>query len=230
MSIKWFHLHCGTYSWLVLDRWTALAIALRREELRRRTIDRIVSLIGLGLSVFLFVTAGLLNWGYSFANESVTIQLAAQRITFPAADSESLKSLSELDRAAVEPFAGEQLTNGEQAKAYADHYIGAHVKGIAGGKTYSEVSGAALAASAAAKADPANVELVANAATLMSQRETLFMGETLKGLLGYAYAFWQLGQIAMYAMWAALAGGVIMLILSILGFMHLARTPESVTV
>jgi hypothetical protein len=123
-----------------------------------------------------------------------------------------------------------QLTTGEQAMAYAQHYIGVHVKGVAGGKTYSEVSGAALAASAQSKADPSNTELAANAASLMGQRQTLFMGETLKGLLGNAYAFWQLGQIAMYAMWAAIAGGVIMLILSILGFMHLRRTPEGVTV
>jgi hypothetical protein len=92
------------------------------------------------------------------------------------------------------------------------------------------VSGAALAASAASKADPTNAELAAQAGALMGQRTTLFMGETLKGLLGNAYAFWQLGQIGMYAMWAAIAGGVIMMILSMLGFMHLRRTPESVTV
>ena len=64
----------------------------------------------------------------------------------------------------------------------------------------------------------------------MGERQTLFMGETLRGLLGYAYAFWQVGQIAMYASWAAIAGGFLMLILSILGFMHLRRTPDSVTV
>jgi hypothetical protein len=123
-----------------------------------------------------------------------------------------------------------QMTTGEQARAYADHYIGVHVKGIAGGKTYSEVSGEALAANAASKADPNNSELAAKAAGLMGQRTTLFMGETLKGLLGNAYAFWQLGQIAMYAMWAAIAGGAIMFILSMLGIMHLRRTPESETV
>ncbi|MBU3692403.1 MAG: hypothetical protein FGM47_02650 [Candidatus Nanopelagicaceae bacterium] len=198
--------------------------------MKRRTIDRVVSLIGLGLSVFLFVAAGLLNWGYSFADKNVSDQLTAQNIMIPAADSDSFKALSEEDQAALKPFAGLQLTTGDQAFAYAQHYIGAHVKGIAGGKTYSEVSGAALAASAASKADPTNTELAANAATLMGQRQTLFMGETLKGLLGNAYAFWQLGQIAMYASWAAVAGGVVMLILSILGFMHLRRTPESVTV
>ena len=64
----------------------------------------------------------------------------------------------------------------------------------------------------------------------MGQRQTLFMGETLKGLLGFTYAFWQIGQIAMFAMWAALAGGILMLVLSILGFLHLRRTPESETV
>ena len=198
--------------------------------MKRRTIDRVVSLIGLGLSVFLFVAAGLLNWGYSFADKNVTDQLTAQNIMIPAADSDSFKALSEEDQAALMPFAGVQLTTGEQAFAYAQHYIGAHVKGIAGGKTYSEVSGEALAASAASKADPTNTQLAANAATLMGQRQTLFMGETLKGLLGNAYSFWQLGQIAMYASWAAVAAGVVMLILSILGFMHLRRTPESVTV
>ena len=198
--------------------------------MKRRTMDRIVSVIGLGLSIFLFVAAGLLNWGYSFADQNVTDQLAAQNIMIPAADSDSFKALSEEDQSALKPFVGMQLTTGEQAMAYAQHYIGAHVKGVAGGKTYSEVSGAALAASAASKADPANTELASSAATLMGQRQTLFMGETLKGLLGNAYAFWQLGQIAMYAAWAAVAGGAIMLILALLGFLHLRRTPESVTV
>ena len=198
--------------------------------MKRRTIDRIVSLLGLGLSVFLFVTAALLNWGYTFANDEISRQLSAQKITFPAAYSDGFKALPEEDQNALKPFAGMQLTTGEQAKAYADHYIGVHVKGIAGGKTYSEVSGAALGASAAAKADPTNTELATQAATLMGQRTTLFMGETLRGLLGFSFAFWQVGQIAMYAAWAALVGGILMLILSIMGFMHLRRTPDSVTV
>ena len=198
--------------------------------MKRRTIDRIVSLIGLGLSLFLFIAAGLLNWGYTFADKAVSEQLSAQKIMFPAADNGGYKGLPQTDQDAMAPFVGMQLTTGEQAKVYADHYIGVHVKGIAGGKTYSEVSGEALAANAAASADPTNKELAAKASALMGQRQTLFMGETLRGLLGYAYAFWQVGQIAMYASWAAIAGGLIMLILSIFGFMHLRRTPDSVTV
>ena len=198
--------------------------------MKRRTIDRIVSLIGLGLSLFLFVAAGLLYWGFTFADQNVKDQLSAQNITFPTADSDSFKALPKDDREAMEPFAGAKMTTGEQAMAYAQHYIGVHVKNVAGGKTYSEVSGAALAASAQSKADPTNTELASQAATLMGQRQTLFMGETLKGLLGNAYAFWKMGQIAMYAAWAAGASAIVMLILSTLGFMHLRRTPEGTTV
>jgi len=44
--------------------------------MKRRTFDRIVSFVGLGLSVFLFVAAALLNWGASFTDESVATQLS----------------------------------------------------------------------------------------------------------------------------------------------------------
>ncbi|MEY3109246.1 MAG: hypothetical protein RL730_1597 [Actinomycetota bacterium] len=198
--------------------------------MRRRKFDGIVSAVGVGLTVFLLVAAALLNWGYSFANQSVTDQLSAQKITFPAADSDGLKALPEEDREFIEPFAGLPLTTGEQAKAYALHYIGSHVKNIAGGKTYSEVSGEALAKSAQAKANPNDTALAEEAATLMGQRQTLFMGETLKGLLLNAFAFWQVGQIAMYAAVACLAGGFLMLILTIMGYAHLRRTPSEVTI
>jgi hypothetical protein len=95
---------------------------------------------------------------------------------------------------------------------------------------YSEVSGAALAASAKSKAEPANTALANEAATLMGQRTTLFMGETLRGLLLYSFAFWQIGQIAMYAAWAAAIGGVLMLLLSILGFAHIRRVEADATI
>ena len=100
----------------------------------------------------------------------------------------------------------------------------------AGGKTYSEASGAALAANAKAQANPSDAALAADAAKLMGQRQTLFMGETLKGLLGFSYAFWQLGQIARIAEMVALAGGVLMLLLTIAGYIHLRRTDSSVTI
>ncbi len=198
--------------------------------MKRRTFDRIVSFVGLGLSVFLFVAAALLNWGASFADQSVATQLSQQKITMPDKDSAGFKSLPQDAQDVLAPFSKLPLTTGKQAQAYADYYIGSHLKGVAGGKVYSEVSGAALAASAKSKADPTNVALATEAANLMGQRTTLFMGETLRGLLLYSFAFWQIGQIAMYAAWAAAIGGVVMLVLSLMGFAHLRRVEADATI
>jgi hypothetical protein len=198
--------------------------------MKRRTFDRIVSFVGLGLSVFLFVAAALLNWGASFADESVATQLSQQKITMPDKDSAGFKSLPQDAQDVLAPFSNLPLTTGKQAQAYADYYIGSHLKGVAGGKVYSEVSGAALAASAKSKADPTNAALATEAANLMGQRTTLFMGETLRGLLLYSFAFWQIGQIAMYAAWAAAIGGVVMLVLSLMGFAHLRRVEADATI
>ena len=198
--------------------------------MKRRTFDRIVSFVGLGLSVFLLVAAVLLNWGASFANESVNTQLAQQKITMPDKDSAGFKALSEEAQTELAPFSNMPLTTGAQAQAYADFYIGSHLKGIASGKVYSEVSGMALGVAAKSKADPTNAALAAETANLMGQRTSLFMGETLRGLLLYSFAFWQIGQIAMYASWAAAAGGLLMLILTLLGFAHLRRVEADATI
>jgi hypothetical protein len=198
--------------------------------MKRRTFDRIVSFVGLGLSVFLFVAAALLNWGASFADESVATQLSQQKITMPDKDSAGFKALSEEAQTELAPFSNMPLTTGKQAQTYADFYIGSHLKGIAGGKVYSEVSGMALGAAAKSKADPTNAALAAETANLMGQRTSLFMGETLRGLLLYSFAFWQIGQIAMYAAWAAAAGGLLMLVLTLLGFAHLRRVEADATI
>ena len=194
--------------------------------MNRKSFDRIASLMGLLLAVILVATGALLGWGHSFASSNVTSQLAEQKIMFPAAGSPGLNALPAPDKAAMEQYAGQQLTTGAQAKVFADHYIGVHVKGIAGGKTYEEVSGEWIAANAAAQANPKDAALAAKAGMLAGQRTTLFMGETLRGLLGNAYAFWQLGQIAQVASYVSYAGAALFLILALMGFAHLRRVDE----
>jgi cytochrome oxidase assembly protein ShyY1 len=54
------------------------------------------------------------------------------------------------------------------------------------------------------------------------------MGETLRGMLLNAYAFWKLGQIAAIASIVSFVGAGVMLLLSALGFWHLRRvSPET---
>ena len=55
--------------------------------MKRRTFDKLVSYVGLGLAALLFIFAGLLNFGASFDNESVRSQLENQNIAFPDAAS-----------------------------------------------------------------------------------------------------------------------------------------------
>jgi len=179
--------------------------------MRRRTFDFLASSVGVLLAIVLLVAGGLLLWGYNFVNDQVTQQLTEQQITFPAADSAAIKALPPDDAAAMKQYAGQLMTTGAQAKTYADHFIAVHLKEIGGGKTYSQLSAEALA-------DPTNQKLAA-------QADTVFKGTTLRGLLLNAYAFWQIGQLALIASIVAFVAGVIVLVLSGLGFWHLRRTP-----
>jgi hypothetical protein len=198
--------------------------------MKRRTFDKIVTIMGLGLTVFLFVAAGLLNFGYNFADKNVKDALVAQKVSFPEADSGAMMALPDADQKAMMKYAGQVISNGDMANTYANHYIGVHLKGIAGGKVYEEVSGEFMAKSAQLRANPNDQALVAEVAKLEGQRMSLFMGETLKGLLGFSYAFWQFGQIAKISAGVALGGGIIMLLLTIAGYLHLRRTDDSATI
>ena len=109
----------------------------------------------------------------------------------------------------MQKYAGQQLTTGAQAQTYANHFIAVHLSEVAGGKTYAQVSSAALA-------DPTNV-------TLKTQEATLFQGTTLRGLLLNAYAFGTVGMIVGIAAIVSLVGGAILLVLSVLGFVHARR-------
>lgn len=175
--------------------------------MKRRTFDVLMSVAGAVLTLVLIGAGGLAFWGYDFANRSVESQLTAQKIYFPEKGSEALKP-AEIGRY-LNRYAGQQLVTGAQAKAYADHFIAVHLKAVAGGKTYSEVSTLARAN----PTDPA----------VQGQVQTLFRGETLRGLLLNAYAWWQMGQLALIASIASFGVAGVMLVLSVLGFWHSRR-------
>ena len=192
--------------------------------MKRKTFDKLVSYVGLGLAALLFIFAGLLNFGASFANDSVQSQLSNQNIAFPAAEAMPSETKDQLAK-----WAGMQVITGEMARDYSDLYIWEHMKGSAisvMGKpaTYSEVSGAYMGLVRGGSTD---VEKIKQYGDL---RESLFMGNTLRGMLLQAYAFGTLGVIAGYAAIASLVGGIIFLLLGIAGLMHIRRTPEDATI
>lgn len=193
--------------------------------MKRRTFDGMVTLVGVILSIFLFVAAGLLNWGYTFTNSTVKSQLSAQQITLPA-DTGNPKA----DAATIAFFksnGNKIMTTGKQAEMYADHYLGFHLSGM---PTYAVASGASRTAAGAAAAAPNDAALQAAAAKAAGTLETVFKGTTLRGTLLTAYAFWQMGQIAKIGAMVSLLGGLLLLLLSLLGWAHLRRTSHDVHV
>lgn len=193
--------------------------------MKRRTFDKMVTLVGVGLSVFLFVAAALMNWGYSFTNNTVKTQLSAQQIAIPGSTGNAKEDAS--TTAFFKDNSGKLMTNGKQAQMYADHYIAFHLSAM---PTYAAASTASRSATAALAADPANADLQAKADSAAGVVDTVFKGESLRGMLLNAYAFWQIGQIAMIGAFASLVGGFLLLILSIAGWVHLRRTPEHATI
>ena len=110
----------------------------------RKTLDHLISWTGLVLAVVLLVAGGLLTYASGFVNNNVEEQLSQQRITMPA--EAAISKMSAEDQAALKPWADgkTQMTTGEQAKAFADHYILVHMNTSSENRTYEEVSGCLL--------------------------------------------------------------------------------------
>ncbi len=197
--------------------------------MKRRTLDLLFSIGGLGLAVLLLVVGVVLTTNANFANNYVHDQLAAQHISFKPAD-----QLTDEEKKSdcLREYAGQALTSGKQAECYANEFIGLHLRAIGGGKTYADLGGpeAALKAQVAEaeKANAANLdELKQQLAQASAQRETVFKGETLRGMLLTSYGFSEFGRKAEQGALAVYLGAALLLLLSIAGLVHAFRTPAS---
>jgi len=180
-----------------------------------RRNSRLIAYAGFALSAILLVAGGLLLWGSTYTHNSVQNQLAAQQIYFPpkaafahpVAGTEITPSMIP----SVSQYAGQQLLTGQQAEAYADHFIAVHITNMTGGKTYAQLSTQALA-------QPNNAKLAAEV-------NTVFKGEALRAMLLNAYGWWKVSQITFIAAIIAFALGGLTLLASLFG-LTLSRRPE----
>jgi hypothetical protein len=167
-----------------------------------KTVPALV-IIGSMLFLVLAVGGGLLLWGSNFASNMVHTQLSEQKISFPPKG----PALDPKEFPGLQKYAGQTVDNGPKAKAYADQFIKVHLQQVAGGKTYSEVS-------ALSRANP-------NDQQLAGQVQTLFRGETLRGLLLNVWGWATVGAIAYWVGIAALLGAIAVFGALLLGFvMH----------
>ena len=153
-------------------------------------LTSVASVAALGM-----IVAGILALvGGNYDKQVVHDQLAPQKIFFPPKGSDALLP-------GIKQYAGQHLVSGEQARAYANKFIKVHLKEIGGGKTYAEVSGAALK-------NPKN-------AKLQEQKTALFQGETLRGLLLNAWGWSVVGTIATIAGFVLIGLGLLLFILPV---------------
>jgi hypothetical protein len=160
-------------------------MAREMSQMHRTTFNKIIGWTGASLAVVLLAAGGLLLWGSAYIHNTVQGQLAAQQISFPpAAAFAHAKAGTEITPSmipSVSQYAGQQLLTGQQAEAYADHFIAVHIQNMAGGKTYSQLSAESVA-------QPNNTQLAATVGTV-------FKGETLRSMLLNAYGWWKVSQI-----------------------------------
>jgi hypothetical protein len=166
----------------------------RERPPRSALLAKITSLTSIAsvAAVGMMVVGILAVVGGSYDKQVVRDQLTPQKISFPPAGSPALLP-------GIKQYAGQQVVNGAQAKAYANDFINVHLAKIGGGKTYAEVSSAAIA-------DPKNAKLA-------EQKATLFQGETLRGLLLNAWGWSVVGTVATLAGFILLGLGAILLLL-----------------
>jgi hypothetical protein len=199
--------------------------------MKRRTLDVLFSVGGLVLAGLLLVLAVVMTSNANFAKSYVKDQLSQQKVTFKTA---ATLTAEEKQSACLVKYAGLVLTTGKQAECYANHFIGLHVQSTAAGRTYATqgdyITGLKADLAAAQKVTPPDAAKVADLntqiTTATAARETLFKGETLRGLLLTSFGFSVFGVKGGQAATVAYLFAGLLALLSLAGLAHAFKTPK----
>ena len=199
--------------------------------MKRRTLDILFSCGGVALAALLLVLGLVMTSNANFAKDYVKEQLGEQKITFKSAEA---LTAEEKQSACLVKYAGQPLLTGKQAECYANEFIGLHVKSTAGGLTYAELGDAQTAlrakiTAAQAANDPALATMQKQLTDMTTQRETLFKGETLRGLLLTSFGFSVFGVKGEQVARVAYIVAALLALLSLAGFVHAFKTPKDRT-
>ena len=212
--------HTAVAPRIPLARSTA-KVEVKPQNMDRRFIDLMISWSGALIAVVLLVLGAAAIYGGSFALSNVRDRLEPQNITFPPAE-----AMSDFDKAeGLTAYAGQNVDTGVEAEAFS-RYIGGHLAEVNEGATYSETSSESRAYAAEVGEDPTAAES-AKMGELSGKVDTLFKGETLRGMLLNAYGWWTVGQITMWAGIGAAIAGLFLAMFASLGFLHARKARRS---
>lgn len=196
--------------------------------MKRRTLDILTSIGGLGLALLLLVAGLVLTSNANFAKTYVKTQMTEQKIKFKTVDK---LTPEEKAQPGLIKYAGQDLLTGQQAEVYANEFIGLHLKAATKGLSYAELGTPLTAAKTAlADAKKAGVTDVADLEKVVAEttatRDTAFRGETLRGLLLTSYGFSELGRKGEQASTVAYGASLLLLLLALAGLVHAFRTSK----
>ncbi|MDY6049551.1 MAG: hypothetical protein SPI77_03155 [Corynebacterium sp.] len=206
-----------------------------------KTLAKIVGILLLIVGVVAIYTG-------SFAGGFVKDELTAQGITMPteqAINAQTGKSIQQEDADILLKYAGSPMDTGAEAKAYAEHYVGAHMRNTAkqndisaatfqaAGDKVTELTNALKEELTAQNPDKSEQEITALANAEIANKETtnetakkvaslqklrtdtFFMGSMIQGTLLNAYGWGLVGTIVTIVGWLLIVAGII---IALLGF------------
>ena len=204
--------------------------------MKRRTLDVAFSAGGLLIAAALLVLGLVLSSQASFADDYVRDQLLEQQISFPDEYSRGETDVAGSD--CLNEYIGSALDSGDKAECYANFYIKTPMMHSADDAGYADATYATLGGivrglsadleAAQAGTDQAAIDAAqAKVDAASGLRETMFKGETLRGLLLTTYGFSIFGDRAAMAALVCYLAAALMLVLSIAGFVHAAAAKKA---
>ena len=210
--------------------------------MKRRTLDVLFSAGGVVFAALLLILGLVLSAQGNFAKDYVKDQFAQQKISFTPAEGLNGEDKAPGGECLVKYAGARHCRTGKHAECYANQYIAFHMaeaaKGLAestgneayNGATYATLGGITRGLSAdietakAAGEDTAAME--EELASANGLRDTMFKGETLRGLLLTTYGFSIFGDKADLAATVCYLAAVLLFLLGIAGFVHALVTPK----
>ncbi len=208
--------------------------------MKRRTLDILFSAGGVAFAVLALILGFVLQTQASFASDYVANQLGSQKIYFtPAANLAGGEDKAPGGECLVTFGTGDEaarlMKTGKQAECYANQYIAFHMRESAKtagyeGATYASLGSVTRGLQAdlktATDALQPTEEIQAKLDGANALRDTMFRGETLRGLLLTTFGFSIFGERAANAALVCFLAAALLLVLSIAGFVHAFRTPK----
>ncbi len=154
--------------------------------MRRFSTRTLLAAASAALAAVLLIAGGLALWGSAYVHNTVQGQLAAQQIFFPPASAFAhAKAGTEITPSmipSVSQYAGQQMLTGQQAEAYADHFIAvAHPGTWPAARPTPSCPPSPWPSRTTPRSPP--------------RSNTVFKGETLRSMLLNAYGWWKVSQI-----------------------------------